>query len=113
MKFIVLACLVLFVAGNCNKNAFSRLPACIQDKIAAIAQQHKYNPPATVYRYLYQDRYVYLVSSDCCDQNNYLFDKDCQLVCAPTGGITGKGDGKCPNFKQLATDETLVWKDDR
>jgi hypothetical protein len=56
---------------------------------------------------------VYLFSADCCDQFNYLYDKDCNVICAPSGGFTGRGDGACANFKEMATDETLVWQDKR
>ncbi len=107
---------VLFIilqSQSCKKEAAIKLPACIQDKIEAIQQMPRYNPPASVYRYRYADKYVYLFSSDCCDQYNYLYDKDCNIICAPSGGLTGKGDNKCSNFNQVATDETLIWKDAR
>jgi hypothetical protein len=109
--FILL--LAVLKAGDCNKEKAAKIPPCIQEKIDAIQQQPKFNPPATVYRYWYNNKYVYLFSSDCCDQYNYLYDKDCTLICAPSGGLTGKGDGKCPNFKQMASDEKLIWKDSR
>ncbi len=114
MKWPVIAILfIILQAQSCKKGANVKLPACIQDKIEAIQQQPKYNPPATVYRYLYADKYVYLFSSACCDQYNYLYDKDCQVICAPSGGFTGRGDKKCSNFSQVAKDETLIWKDTR
>ncbi|HMG67719.1 MAG TPA: hypothetical protein VK588_08535 [Chitinophagaceae bacterium] len=108
--------LILFIflqAQSCKKEATVRVPGCIRDKIEAIQQQPKFDPPASVYRYLYGNKYVFLFSSNCCDQYNYLYDKDCNLVCAPTGGITGRGNGDCPNFSQMASDETLIWKDPR
>lgn len=42
-----------------------------------------------------------------------LFDENCNRICAPDGGKTGKGDGKCPDFFEKRTDEKLVWKDER
>ena len=114
MKWIIAMLLFTIVQyTDCKKERTARIPPCIQEKIDAIQQQPKYNPPATVYRYWYNNKYVYLFSSDCCDQYNYLFDKDCNLICAPSGGITGRGDGKCTNFKQMASDEILIWKDTR
>jgi len=114
MKWIIaLGLFVVLQSKECKKDQAIRVPPCVQDKIQAIMQQPKYNPPATVYRYIYMDKYVYLFSSPCCDQFNYLYDKNCNIICAPTGGFTGKGDGKCANFKQMASDETLIWKDDR
>jgi hypothetical protein len=114
MKWLIAIVLVsILESQGCNKQRMARIPACIQSKIEAIQQQPRYNPPATVYRYFYVDKYVYLFSSDCCDQYNYVYDKDCRMICAPSGGITGKGDGKCPNFEQVATEKTLIWKDER
>ncbi|MFI5186761.1 MAG: DUF6970 domain-containing protein [Chitinophagales bacterium] len=114
MKWIISILLfIFFQSQSCKKEAAIKIPACIQEKIDAIQQQPRFNPPATVYRYLYEDRYVYLFSSNCCDQYDYLYDKDCTIICAPGGGITGKGDGRCSNFSQMASDKTLIWKDTR
>ncbi|HYV53555.1 MAG TPA: hypothetical protein VE933_03105 [Chitinophagaceae bacterium] len=110
---IVILLFTLLGSQTCKKQGGVKLPPCIFDKIEAIQQQPKYNPPATVYRYLYAGNYVYLFSSNCCDQYNYLYDRDCNIICAPSGGFTGKGDSRCSNFKEMATDETLVWKDAR
>ena len=113
MKWLALIIFVLLQSRNCNKEGTVRVPPCIGEKIDAIQQLPKYNPPATVYRYSYQNQYVYLISSNCCDQYNYLYDKNCNVICAPTGGLTGRGDGRCADFKQNATGEVLVWKDPR
>lgn len=114
MKWIfALLSIIILESQSCKKERSIKVPACIQSKIEAISQQPRYNPPATVYRYLYAGSYVYLFSSDCCDQYNYVYDKDCKVICAPSGGIAGKGDGRCSNFNQLASEETLIWKDPR
>ncbi|HEV8283956.1 MAG TPA: hypothetical protein VGQ09_06585 [Chitinophagaceae bacterium] len=114
MKWLFTTILLSILQSHgCKKDKPIRVPPCIQEKIEAILELPKYNPPATVYRYLYGDRYVYLFSSDCCDQYNYLYDKDCNVICAPSGGIMGRGDGRCSNFRQVVTDETLIWKDER
>jgi hypothetical protein len=110
---VIILLLIVLQSQSCKRERAIRLPPCVQDKIEALQQQPKYNPPASVYRYLYGNRYVYLFSSNCCDQYNYLYDKDCNVICAPSGGITGRGDGGCSNFKKVATDETLIWKDTR
>lgn len=109
---IVILLFTLLRSESCKKHGV-KLPPCIVEKIEAVQQQPKYNPPATVYRYLYGGSYVYLFTSNCCDQYNYVYDRDCHIVCAPSGGITGKGDGRCLNFNEVATDKTLVWMDER
>lgn len=89
------------------------MPRCIQNKIDAIKKEARWNPPATVTRYLYKGKYVYAFSSNCCDQFNYVYDDQCNVICAPSGGFTGKGDNKCPEFAKEATEEMLIWKDER
>ena len=77
--------------------------------ITSITQK---NSPLEIWRYKYNNQFVYLTVADCCDQYNYLYDSNCKLLCAPSGGFSGSGDGKCPDFKDKATDGTLVWKKD-
>src|ERR1700750_3216305 len=103
---LALAMIGMLKGQGCHKQLQLKIPACIQDRIDAISQQPKFNPVATVYRYQYQGNYVYLITSNCCDQYNYVYDRECKVICAPGGGITGKGDGGCTNFFQVATDET-------
>lgn len=43
-------------------------------------------------------RPVYLSMSPCCDQFNKLYDADGRFICAPSGGLTGQGDGRCPRW---------------
>ncbi len=108
MKLFLLALVVTSVT-TCRE----KIPACVAKKIEEIKSQQKWNPPAEVNEYEFEGRTVYLFSSDCCDQYNMLYDKDCNPICAPSGGITGKGDMKCPEFGEKAKHIRLVWKDDR
>lgn len=71
------------------------------------------NPPAKIYQYRYQRQPVYYLTSRCCDQPGQLYDNQGQLICEPDGGITGQGDGRCPDFFVNRTDETLIWEDKR
>jgi hypothetical protein len=115
MKSILLTSLiVLATAGkNCKKSPSTALPACIEQRIEAIKKQEKWNPPAEVFEYNYKGKKVYYFSSNCCDQYNTVVDEQCNQICAPSGGLTGKGDQKCPDFKDSAQLVKLVWKDDR
>ena len=91
----------------------SGIPACIQKKIDSIKQQPVWNPPAEVYEYTYQERTVFLFSADCCDRPSMAVDQNCNYVCAPSGGFTGKGDRKCLDFFEKAKMVRSVWKDER
>lgn len=86
---------------------------CIEDKIAMYKNQELANPPISIYQYLYNGQVVYYISSPCCDMFTSLVDKNCNLICHPSGGITGKGDGSCSDFFNLRTDEKMIWVDNR
>lgn len=99
-------------AQKCHKSN-TKLPACIQQKIEQIKKEPKWNPPAEVREYEFQGKRVFLFSSNCCDQYNVVYDENCNYICAPSGGLTGKGDRKCEDFGAKAKEVGLVWKDER
>jgi hypothetical protein len=115
MKSILLTSLIALAAAgkHCNKDRVAVLPSCIQQKIETIKKEPKWNPPAEVYEYNYKGKRVYYFSSNCCDQYNIVVDEQCNQICAPSGGLTGKGDLKCQDFKDSAQLVKLVWKDER
>ena len=86
------------------------IPTCLAEQLTRI-QAHQYdNPPIQIDEYEYNGKKYYLFTADCCDQYNILFDENCKGFCAPSGGITGKGDGKCPDFKDNAKLIRNIWK---
>ncbi len=113
MHYLLYLPFFLFAANSCNSKMVASSPSCIQQKIDQIKKQPKWNPPAQIDEYLYNGKKVYLISADCCDQYITLVDENCNYICAPSGGITGKGDGKCTDFNEKATFVKQVWKDDR
>ena len=111
MMFSAFAFTLLNVA-LCHKET-PLVPPCIQHRIDTIMSKPKWNPAAQVDEYLYNGKTVYAFNSDCCDQYNPLYDGFCNYICAPSGGFTGMGNGKCPDFKTTAKHIRLVWKDPR
>jgi hypothetical protein len=102
----VLIFLVLFAILSCESvNIAPGASDCLEKFIRTSKPQ-----PIEISSYLYNGKTVYLVVPDCCDQYISLYDGDCHFLCAPSGGFTGKGDGKCPDFYDKATKGTLVWK---
>lgn len=71
------------------------------------------NPPRSITRYRYRDGSVYYVPAKCCDQFSQLFDDQGQAICAPDGGYTGRGDGRCADFRSERRDPELIWRDSR
>ncbi|MCJ8163790.1 hypothetical protein MKJ04_02985 [Pontibacter sp. E15-1] len=71
------------------------------------------NPPAKIYRYTYNGQEIYYLTGRCCDIPSKVYDMYGKILCEPDGGITGRGDGRCPDFAEKRTDETLIWEDKR
>ncbi|WP_460667184.1 DUF6970 domain-containing protein [Larkinella knui] len=88
------------------------LPTCIQQVIESIKKENIWEPPARVLRYEYKGQEVYYIPARCCDIPSLLI-ANCDTICSPDGGFTGKGDGRCPEFAKEAKNETLIWQDER
>jgi hypothetical protein len=71
------------------------------------------NPPAKIIQYHYNDATVYYLPPRCCDIMGVLYDVDGHILCHPDGGIIGRGDGKCPDFHKIKTQEQVIWRDER
>ncbi|WP_242926262.1 DUF6970 domain-containing protein [Pontibacter vulgaris] len=109
-----LALLLAFASGckTTGANTNSQAP-WLSQLIQQLEQEAPANPPAKVYRYTYNNQEVYYLTGRCCDIPGKLFDKDGNQLCEPDGGITGKGDGRCTDFAEKRTNETLIWEDKR
>lgn len=98
--------LIFFAFAGCDESQWpDDVPRCIKDKV-------RNDDPLEVWRYTYQQQTVYLIVPDCCDQFTVVYSSSCDYLCAPSGGITGDGDGKCPEFSDEATHGELLWKAD-
>ncbi len=105
---------------TCNRNMSSKpstaiadIPDCIHQKIDSIKKLPVGNPPTEIHEYNYAEKKVYVISARCCDFFTIAVDSNCSYVCAPSGGVTGKGDRKCSDFAEKAKLIRLVWKDER
>lgn len=120
MRFFICLPVAVIVFFACQRKIQSKasvaaagIPACIAQKIDSIQQQPVGNLPAKINEYNYKEHKVYLISANCCDFYNITVDSNCNYVCAPAGGFTGKGDRKCNDFSERAKFIRLVWKDKR
>ena len=123
MKYLLILLVFPFIsASECGKKnkttgddpvSTNSVPACIQKIIDDAEKDIPPDTPQQVDEYLYNGKKTFLVTAHCCDQYNTLYDEDCKMICAPTGGFTGKGDGKCPDFAANAKHVRLVWKNEK
>ena len=110
--FLSIIILSLSVGACDDAETDSEIPNCIESKINIIKEEEVRNPPAEIWEWKVSSETYYYITSDCCDQFNYLFDQNCNKICAPDGGFSGLGDGNCPDFSGHI-EKTLIWKDDR
>ena len=50
---------------------------------------------------------AYLIPSPCCDKYDYFYDSSGVILCAPSGGFTGRGDGSCEQIFGTASAKDL------
>jgi hypothetical protein len=88
-------------------------PNWLRQLIKELASQPVTNPPASITAFTYRDQTVYFLPAHCCDYPSLLYDPEGAMLCSPDGGITGQGDGRCPDFLTARRDPRLIWTDPR
>lgn len=108
---------VCFVLLTCrekpSESSQDANPLWVAELIAKYQSDPVGNPPQSIWRYEYKNQKVYYVPPQCCDQYSILFNAAGDTLCAPDGGITGGGDGRCTDFFQERKNGVLIWKDSR
>ena len=114
MKLRILTILVVLVLlAGCAQATQTGNPAWVDQLIKQFESDPVGNPPLSIWRYEYNGQEVYFVPARCCDITSVLYDAEGTKLCAPDGGIAGRGDGKCPDFFDQRTNEQLIWQDGR
>jgi hypothetical protein len=109
----LLIALAFVLAAACAPPAQSNNPAWVDQLIAEFERAPVGNPPQSIWRYDYNGQTVYYVPAQCCDMFSTLYDAEGNVLCAPDGGLDGRGDGNCADFRTQSTGETLIWQDPR
>jgi len=111
--FLAIGCASL-IAQACDQPTPPHAnPRWVSELIARYQAEPVGNPPQSIWRYQYRGQTVYYIPPQCCDQYSQLFDAKGGLLCAPDGGLSGSGDGRCPEFFKERTEEQLIWQDPR
>jgi len=114
MKLRILAIfIILILLAGCAEANQSANPQWVDKLIKQFESAPVANPPLSVWKYEYNEQDVYYVPAHCCDITSVVYDAQGTFLCAPDGGITGKGDGKCSDFFDKRTGEQLIWQDTR
>jgi len=120
MKRVVMmfsVCASLFLCSLPTHAQDLMQPKWLQRLITRLQSEPARNPPAKIVRYTNASRSYYYVPPAAGDQFITLYNSAGREICAPDGGITGNGDGKCPSFvrKMLFSRDPgkVVWQDTR
>jgi YHS domain-containing protein len=116
MKNITILIAILlssFLVSCTNSTPADGNPEWVKNLIATYEKDPVGNPPQSIWQYEYNGQTVYFIPAQCCDQYSKLYDANGTVICAPDGGFTGQGDGKCPDFVQMRKNEKLIWNDPR
>ena len=97
-------------ASPSNRVEVAGLPEWLRIRLADYDAQPGPAAPRVVYEVRYGDGVAYYVKAGCCDQLDPLVDARGVLVCYPSGGFTGRGDGKCPGALPPEADRREVWR---
>ncbi len=93
-----------------SKKDMASIPTCIKKKIDSFKVMQKHEQPQSVTEYMYKGKKVYYIVMPCCDFFSEVYDAACTFLGSPDGGITGKGDGKLPDFFKETTKEKRIWE---
>ncbi len=103
----------LTVLLGCATEPYEPLPEWVDELIADIESQPVTDPPLWIARYDFRGQHVYYVPQHCCDFPSVLYDSQGTIICSPDGGISGSGDGRCPDFFAERQNERVLWRDAR
>lgn len=80
----------------------------IDDYVAKAQKNELEQNPTEIKEYTFNGETVYLSIMPCCDRLNIIHSVTGEELCK-TGGITGKGDNKCPEFYKEAKLIKTIW----
>ncbi len=113
LRWLFLGMLLATGCGDSTAPAPERIPGWLQQLIVRLENEPVANPPALIHEFRYMGETVYYLPPRCCDVRSVLFSATGEIICHPDGGISGKGDGRCPEFFAQAQYERTVWRDTR
>jgi hypothetical protein len=115
MKNLILFCSLLLsiILIGCTRAPANNNPGWVNNLVATFQKDPVGNPPQSIWQYEFKGQTVYYVPAQCCDLYSSLYNAAGDVICAPDGGLTGHGDGRCPDFFQVRGSEKLIWQDSR
>lgn len=102
---VTLGCLALaFACSSSNEVRYASPYSArwVRQQIEAYETPGAEPASRVIRKVTYSGKPAYLIASPCCDQFDYLYDTMGVILCAPSGGFTGRGDDSCPDVASAA-----------
>ena len=112
-RILYFTLLLSIILVGCSRTPSNNNPGWVNDLVSTFQKDPVGNPPQSIWQYEFKGQTVYYVPAQCCDQFSTLYSAAGDVICAPDGGLTGHGDGRCPDFMQVRGNEKLIWQDSR
>jgi hypothetical protein len=106
---VLLFCAVSACSLNAANQAQPSTPAWLQTIISDNTQKPLKNAVHEIWKISHQGNPAYFMISPCCDQFNPLYEQTGRVLCHPSGGMTGRGDGRCPMPADAKSTPQLIW----
>jgi hypothetical protein len=110
---ILIGFAIITFVNSCEVlNLKENVQDCVKNKIKEFSKSSKIcDQGASVYRYFFQDKYVYVFDPGNCRAEKIaeVFDENCNQIC-DLGGYMGNMICENTRFNENATDETLIWE---
>ncbi len=106
---VIIAVVFLLIPKKISENE----PKWVKNLITNEIDDPVANPPASLSKCTYNSEIVYYLPPRCCDIFSVLYDEQGEVICAPDGGFTGGGDGRCSDFFEERKNCELLWEDSR
>jgi hypothetical protein len=94
--------------GDVWKVLPSELPSCVVDIAMLKTEEPLHVFPEYIWRCSNQDETTFYFSAGGNDFLNMVLDEQCNYICAPDGGFSGSGDGRCKDYF-YTVDCELIW----
>lgn len=110
--FNIVIAIIVLAFSNCQKTDVKiETPECMEQLIQDFETNDNFcETGKSVYRYTFQDQYVYVFNPGDCgaDMMSDVYDEECNLICN-LGGIAGNITCNDENFSEGATEGNLIW----
>ena len=81
------------------------------DQFVATMNESTEDNPIKIDQFVFRQDTLYYMTFPCCDRMSRLYTKYGEEICRPDGGITGMGDGRCPDFRLGGKFIRTIWQE--